>query len=229
MEKINHAKQYSDEEIISLIRDGNPAMFELLIRRYNPYLYKVGRSYGFDHQYTEDIMQESYISAYKSLHTFESRSAFKTWLMRIMLNHCFKKRQKEKASRVTLAESLSEVYLQTAMNKMNVSDVDKNMINKELINVIEEALQKLPEEYKLVFTLRSINGFSTRETSELLNLTESNVKVRLNRAKALLRKEVERKYSPNEIFEFNLVYCDRIVQRVLDFIIQQAEKKTDEL
>ncbi len=91
-------------------------------------------------------------------------------------------------------------------------------MNKELGCVLENALYKIPEDYRMVFTLRELNGLSILETTEALNITETNVKVRLNRAKKMLRSEIEKMYSPNDIFEFNLVYCDAMVINVMNKI-----------
>src|ERR1700733_14030648 len=94
MEKEKIREQYSDIEVIHKILNGEPAMFEILIRRNNPFLYKVGRSYNYNHQDTQDLMQDTFIDAYINLSKFENRSSFKTWLIKIMLNNCFKKKQK---------------------------------------------------------------------------------------------------------------------------------------
>jgi len=72
----------------------------------------------------------------------------------------------------------------------------------------------------MVFSLRELNGMSVHETSTALNITETNVKVRLNRAKTMLRKKVEKMYSAEDIFAFNLIYCDRIVIKVMESIIK---------
>ena len=72
--------------------------------------------------------------------------------------------------------------------------------------------------YRLVFVLREIEGFNVAETAQLLNISTVNVKVRLNRAKAMLQKQLEKMYSSAEIYEFNLVYCDRLVKRIFDQI-----------
>ena len=100
----------------------------------------------------------------------------------------------------------------------NQSNTEKNVLNKELGQVLESALNAIPEEYRMVFAMRELNGLSSAETAEALSITESNVKVRLNRTKALLRSEIEKIYSPDDIFEFNLVYCDRIVENVMNKI-----------
>jgi RNA polymerase sigma factor (sigma-70 family) len=86
-------EHYTDSEVIQEILSGNSALFEILIRRYNTFLYKAGRGYGYDHQDTEDMMQETFISSFQSLTTFENRSSFKTWIIKIMLNQCHHKSQ----------------------------------------------------------------------------------------------------------------------------------------
>ncbi len=98
------------------------------------------------------------------------------------------------------------------------NDTEKNVGNRELNSVIENAIERIPVDYRLVFTLREMNGMSVNETAKVLEITETNVKVRLNRAKGLLRKEVEKMYSPEEIYSFNLIYCDKIVAKVMERI-----------
>lgn len=205
--------QYSDEEVIAKILSGENALYEIIIRRYNPYLYKTGRSYGFDHADTEDLMQETYLNAYKYLRSFGNRSSFKTWIVKIMLNQCYQKKTKaalQTASVIPFTHEIAEPMLPA-----NHSDTGRTVIRKELKNVVENALQQIPEDYRLVFSLRELTGLNTAETSDALNISESNVKVRLNRAKTMLRSEIEKMYSPAEIFEFNLIYCDRMVERVM--------------
>ena len=91
-------------------------------------------------------------------------------------------------------------------------------MNRELNHVIEKSLSKVPVEYRMVFSLREISGLNVAETAEALNITESNVKVRLNRAKNMLRKEIEQIYNAEDIFEFNLIYCNEVVNGVMEKI-----------
>ena len=77
-----NVQQYADTEVIKDILSGNTALFEILIRRYNPFLYKIGRSYGFNHHDTEDLMQEAFVNSYLNLRQFAERSSFKTWCTR---------------------------------------------------------------------------------------------------------------------------------------------------
>jgi len=96
------------------------------------------------------------------------------------------------------------------------TDTNKTVANRELHLVIENALKQVPIDYRIVFSLREINGLNVLETAEALCISESNVKVRLNRAKTMLRKEIEKAYTAEDIFEFNLKYCDAMVSRVMN-------------
>ncbi len=206
--------EYTDSEIIGKVVSGDLGLFEILIRRYNPHLYKTGRAYNYSHEDTQDLMQETFIDAYFSLSKFESRSAFKTWIVKIMLNNCYRRQQKSSFKneiRSNINEDASPLF-------SSPTDTGKTVMNKELNRVIERALSEIPENYRVVFILREINGMNVAETAEALNLTESNVKVRLNRAKTMLRGEIEKSYSPDEIFEFNLVYCNAVVKNVMERI-----------
>jgi RNA polymerase sigma factor (sigma-70 family) len=216
MNKLTPVEQYSDTEIVSRILSGEIALYEILIRRYNPYLFKTGRSYGFNHADTEDLMQEAYLSAYTQLHTFEQRSSFKTWLVRIMLNRCYQEKRKFRVQMETTDVPLHE----NAMPMFTHSHTDTGRVttNKELGRVLEHALQQIPEPLRMVFSLRELSGMSTAEVSEALAISAANVKVRLNRARGMLRSEIEKMYSAEDIYEFNLVYCDRIVERVMNRI-----------
>lgn len=216
-------EQYDDTEIIQKIIGGEVALYEILIRRYNSFLYKIGRSYRFNHQDTEDLMQETYLSAYCNLKKFENRSSFKTWFTRIMLNQCYQRKHKPSFKNELVSDDLhtekSNVMFQHSSNN------EKITVNKELGRVLENAIHEIPEDYRIVFTLRELNGLSVAETAEAIDISESNVKVRLNRAKTMLRSEIEKMYSPQEIFEFNLVYCDGMVKKVMAKINELIKQK----
>jgi RNA polymerase sigma-70 factor (ECF subfamily) len=214
MQLIKQPDTIPEVELLNRIGNGERELFEILIRRNNPYLYKIGMSYGFKHEDVEDLMQETFISAYLNLEKFESRSSFKTWLTRIMLNQCYQKAQKPSFKLEKPNDILTEKT--TPMFESNRStDTYKSVLNNELNNIIGNAITSIPLEYRMVFSLRELNGMSTAETAETLDISETNVKVRLNRAKRMLREKVEKMYSPEDIFEFNLIYCDRIVEGVM--------------
>jgi RNA polymerase sigma-70 factor (ECF subfamily) len=177
----------------------------------------VGVSYGYRHEDVEDLMQETFIAAYLNLEKFENRSTFKTWITRIMLNQCYQKMQKLSFKNEIVNDMLNEKTT-PMFESSRSSDTYRYVLNNELSNIIGNALISIPLEYRMVFSLRELNGMSTAETAEALEISETNVKARLNRAKHMLREKVEKLYTPEEIFEFNLIYCDRIVDKVMKVI-----------
>ena len=213
---LDHKTQpLSDIDIIQIVLTGQIQLYELIVKRYNSYLYKIGKTYGFGHQDVQDIMQETYVNAYRSLSKFKRESTFKTWITRIMLNNCYHKKQKLKIKKEVSTESLELIKnVQLTRETMRQSKT----VNNELGTIIEKAILDLPEKYKIIFTLRELNSLSISETSSALGISPGNVKIRLSRAKNLLRNEIEKMYSPQEIFELNLIYCDEIVQNVMTAI-----------
>lgn len=196
----------SEEELIGRILTGEKRLFELLIRKYNQRLYRIGMSILEDEAETEDAMQTAYINAYEHLSGFEQRSSFGTWLTRIMLNQCYEQKRKSKRILINFEQPDNFVNMNTAVNEL---------ANKELSNALQQAIEKLPEKYRLVFVLREIEDLSVRETSAALNIEESNVKVRLNRAKTMLRENLN-SYMKDYVYSFHLTKCDRIVSHVLN-------------
>jgi len=205
-------EKITETEIIERILDGEKSLYEIIVRRFNPYLYKVGRSYNYNHEDTQDLMQETFIDAYKNLLQFEGRSNFKTWIIRIMMNNCYRKKAKSSFK--------NEIIIDVKDNSRPMftnsdTDTDKMIQNRELGHIIENALGKIPFDYRIAFSLREITGLNVSETASLLNISEANVKVRLNRSKAMLRTQIENIYTIRKPFEFNLIYCDAIVENVM--------------
>ncbi|RYY38748.1 MAG: sigma-70 family RNA polymerase sigma factor [Chitinophagaceae bacterium] len=197
----------SDEELVQRVCAGEMVLFELLIRRYNGLLYKVARSYGFGHEDAEDLMQETHLAAYTNLKGFRRAASYRTWLTRIHLNRCYHKQRKEE-QRTPVPEATTEP----------VGDAALDVTRRELGRVIEESLQALPLCYRSVFVLREVEGFSVAEVADLLGITPVNVKVRSNRARALLQKGLEQRYSKADLYAFHLKYCDKIVHYVIERI-----------
>jgi RNA polymerase sigma factor (sigma-70 family) len=215
---LNHIDVDNDDAVIEKIRNGNPALFEVLIRRYNPVIYKIARSYGFNHQDAEDLMQDTHVAAYTQLSKFEHRASYKTWISRIMINRCLYKLKYGYFKNEVPSEQIPESNSLPMYIKGNESQTEDVILNRELTKALEESLQNIPVNYRTVFVLREMEGFSVAETAELLNITPINVKVRLNRAKALLQNEIEKFYTHTELYTFNQIYCDAIVQKVFEKI-----------
>lgn len=206
-----HSDLIPDEEIIDRILGGEPRLYEIIMRRYNAMLYRVGMSMINNDAEVEDIMQVTYIKAYENLHKFEKRAAFSTWLTRILINEALY--QLKKSKRKMSIELNDETHGAGRVNTAAGSPVH-TLLNKELSHILEHALVQLPEKYRMVFVLREMENMSIGQTVEILNITEANVKVRLNRAKTMLRDTLGSYYKNESIYHFHLTRCDRIVNNV---------------
>jgi RNA polymerase sigma factor (sigma-70 family) len=195
-----------DGVIIDRILKGEKNLFELIIRRYNQRLYRIGMSMLNDDAEAEDAMQSSYISAYEHLPGFENRAAFATWLTRIMLNECLgRKKAKQRLKALVENQPEKNKYMEAP---------DQVLVNRELRSVLENAVAQLPEKYRLVFVLREMEDLSVKETSDTLRIGEPNVKVRLSRAKIMLRENLQG-YMKNQVYHFHLTRCDAMAAVVL--------------
>ncbi len=196
----------NDEEIIERIIKGEKNLFENLIHKYNQRLYRIGMSIINDHNEVQDIMQTAYLNAYLHLLDFKKESGFSTWLMRIMINESLLRKKKMKKQQQVIKANSNATHQETPLN---------SLINKDLKIVLEKAVSELPEKYRLAFVLREIEGLNIKETMEVLNLSESNVKVRVSRAKKMLRDSLPDYFKSIEIFDLDLIECDKIIKAVM--------------
>ena len=204
---ISPSDQLQEAALVSRILAGEKRLYEIIMRRYNQRLYRIGMSVLNNDADAEDAMQTAYIKAYEHLAQFRQQSSLSTWLIRIMINECLA--QKKIKQRFDNGEI--EKYLQ---NKSSMKTPAHVLMNKELNDALENAIAQLPEKYRLVFMLREIEELSVKETGDALDLEESNVKVRLNRAKTMLRENLNG-YLKEHIYSFHLSRCDVIVNNVL--------------
>jgi len=203
----------TDDDIVARVRAGETALFEELMRRYNQRVYRVARAIIKDETEAEDIMQQAYVNAFTHLDQFEKRATFSTWLTRIAIYEALGRRRRSRP-----AASLSEDEDGEAIPLMDTArpDPERQAYASELKTLIEDAVDALPENYRAVFMLREVEGLSTAETAEGLDLGEEAVKTRLHRARAMLRRELYARAGGNtaDAFTFHLSRCDRVVEGV---------------
>ncbi|HEX2628134.1 MAG TPA: sigma-70 family RNA polymerase sigma factor [Chitinophagaceae bacterium] len=198
-------EQQPDEVVVKRILLGEKKLYELIVRRYNQRLFRIGMTMLGIETEAEDAMQESYINAYKQLAGFEHRSSFGTWLTRIMINECIVRQKKKQRSKQAMEQQPNHIAIS--------NPPDHALANKELAAVLQQAIQQLPDKYRLIFVLREIEHLSVRQASEVTGIEESNVKVRLNRAKLMLRETLGGSLK-DHIYSFHLSRCDAMVGRV---------------
>lgn len=214
-ERILVEPDLSDEAAIKRVLEGEKGVYAVIMRRYNQRLFRIARTFIRDEDEIEDVIQDAYIKAYEQLHRFEFRSRFSTWLTRILINEALARVRSRKRSSPLPQDGQSEYGHQFFRNDDTPME---RLMNAELKEILEKAVDGLPEKYRLVYMMREVEGMSVAETSDCLSITQTNVKVRLNRAKEMLRETISGFYQNREVFEFNLVRCDRIVKGVLERI-----------
>lgn len=207
------ADNIPDHEIISKIGQGEKNLYALIVRRYNQRLYRIAMSIVNDEREAEDIMQAAYINAYENLGKFAFKASFSTWLTRILINESLL-RLKIRAKSINMNEASMdmEFYQQ---HKIEVKTPVTELLNLELKVALEEAIRRLPEKYRTVFIMREIENMNTAETQACLDISEVNVKVRLNRAKVMLKNSLSRLYKKEDILQFHLTRCKGMVLQVM--------------
>jgi RNA polymerase sigma-70 factor, ECF subfamily len=203
-------RELDDTEVIARVLGGETALYEIIMRRYNERLYRVARAILRDDSEAEDVMQDAYVRAYRNLAQFEGRSAFTTWLTRIAVNEALQRRkQRLKMEPIEAEDHIMEL---AALG----DSPEQNYGRQEITGILEQAIAALPEQYRVVYMLREVEEMSTEETAEALALSEENVRIRLHRARGLLKKYLVEKagLAARHAYPFHLSRCDRVVANV---------------
>jgi RNA polymerase sigma factor (sigma-70 family) len=198
--------------VIRDIRNGDNTAYEKIMRRYNQQLYRIGVAYLGAEDLVEDVMQNTYLKAWYHLPQFKADAAFSTWLIRIMINECkqaIRRKDKERTAYRKWVQDKNAVYDQ---------DIQKSLMQKEMKEMMQQAILQLPLKYRTVFICREVEQLSTEETATCLEISIQNVKVRLLRAKAMIRKELLQSLQGQELFEFFAPRCDKVVSGVMQQI-----------
>jgi RNA polymerase sigma-70 factor (ECF subfamily) len=200
-----------DDELVRRVRSGETALFEVLMRRYNPRLFRVARAILRDDHEAEDVMQQAYVNAFVHLEQFAGRASFATWLTRIAAHEAIARaRQRDRIAVLDASESGEET-------RGTGPDPEHQAYAAELRRLLESAVDGLPESHRLVFMLREVEGLNTAETAECLEISEETVKTRLHRSRAMLRHDLLERtgaVTPGA-FQFHLSRCDRVVAGVM--------------
>ena len=213
------AAPMSDEEVVRRVLAGETALFEIIMRRYNQRLYRVTRAILRDDAEAEDVMQDAYVRAYEHLSQFAGRAQFSTWLTRIAIHEALARAQRRKRT-----DQLGVTEWSDGEGEVNVPATSPNPEEQvsaaELGKALESAILAIPDPYRLVLMMRDVEQLSTIETAAALELSEENVKVRLHRARAMVRKQLfaQAGVEAPRAFGFMGDRCDRVVARVMERI-----------
>jgi RNA polymerase sigma-70 factor (ECF subfamily) len=203
----------SDEDVIRQVLAGNTAIFELLMRRYNERVYRAARAIVRDEQEAEDVMQQAYFNAFSHLRQFNGAARFSTWLTRIAINEALA-RVRRRGRYETFDDELSNV--EPFMSHNVPDNPERQAFTGELRGLLERAIDTLPNGMREVFVLREVEGLSTSEVAESLDVSEDVVKNRLSRGRAALRRVLFERTGATapDAFRFYRPRCDRVVAKV---------------
>jgi RNA polymerase sigma-70 factor, ECF subfamily len=208
-----------DAELVrrALARDG--AAFRAIMQKHNRRLYRIARGILRNNADAEDAVQDAYVSAFTNLGSYRGESALATWLCRIVMNEALGRLQRK---RTTLdiaapeaARSEAEI-IQFPLSTPN-DDPERTMAQRQILQLVEQATDNMPEPFRLVFVARVIEGMSVEETSELLGIKPETVKTRLHRARRLLRDHLDKQIGPvlMDAFPFAGRRCERMTAAVM--------------
>ena len=207
--------EISDEEVVRRVVAGERELFELLLRRYNQRIYRSVWAILRNPDDAEDVMQQAYVNAYRHLHQFEGRSSFATWMTKIAMREAAARNRKT----VSLLHLVREPEGESTMNDIREPspDPEARAVTADLMQHVEAEVAALPEAYRVVLLLREVEGLSTEETAECLEVSVEVVKTRLYRARTMLRDALYRRAGVglHTIFSFGSSRCDRLVAKVM--------------
>ena len=208
-----------DAELVrrAVARDGGA--LRAIMKIYNRRLYRLARGIVRNDAEAEDVVQEAYFRAFTHLGDFRGDSSLATWLSRIAINEALGRlrSQRPTVDLVTFEAQRTPAEIIRFPLTSKSDDPEQTMAQRQILQLVEEATDKLPEVYRVVFITRVIEGMSVEETAEILNLRPETVKTRLHRARRLVREQLDKQIGPvlMDAFPFAGRRCERVTTTVL--------------
>jgi len=216
-----HAKSAYAPDDLALVQRalaGEGNAFRLIMRRNNQRLYRLARGIVHDDSEAEDVVQEAYVRAFAHLRDFRGDASLSTWLSRIAINEALG-RVRSARRRADLDPGVeTPTEAQVIPFPLNAEfDPERNVAQRQIVQLVEAAIDALPDEFRTVFVARVVEGLSIEETADLLDIVPETVKTRLHRARVMIRKQLDRQIGPVllEAFPFAGRRCDRLVAAVV--------------
>jgi RNA polymerase sigma-70 factor (ECF subfamily) len=207
------------EGLVALARTGEEPAVRTLMQMHNRRLFRLARSVLRDDAEAEDVVQATYVQAFTGLTGFRGDAAFSTWLTRIALNEALGRVRRRRPT-----VELSDIETEQEAGRVLIfphspapPSPEAEAARRQVREVLEQAIDQLPDSFRLVFVLRDVEGLSIEETAESLGVVAETVKTRLHRARKLMRAAVEKAISPSfsELFPVGGDHCARISDRVI--------------
>jgi RNA polymerase sigma factor (sigma-70 family) len=219
----------SGEDDLTLARRvaaGDRRVFELLMRRYNRRLYRLARAYLRDDADAKDALQDAYLSAYRSIGQFRGDAALATWFSRLVLNACAaRKRRSTRRENIVPLVNFHHHMNEIAVIPDSGQGPENLLARAQIRGVLEQKVSELPEIFRVVFVLRSVEELSVEEIADALCIAQETVRSRHFRAKGMLRESLAKDIdlAEGEIYEFGGLHCDGIVAGVLSRLGDDAD------
>ena len=213
----NISAMASETDLVSRARTRDEAAIRAILQANNRRLYRIARGILRNDTEAEDVVQETYVRALTHLDSFRGESSLSTWLSRIAMNEAMGRLRGQRSVLHGDSRLLDRPEADIIPFPSAPSDPEKSMAQRQIQEVVERAIDELPEPFRLVFITRVMEEMTIGETAELLSIKPETVKTRLHRARAMLRDNVENKIGPvvMEAFPFAGRRCDRLTEAVL--------------
>jgi RNA polymerase sigma-70 factor, ECF subfamily len=181
----------TDKELIKRFQEGDQLSFEELISRYSAKAFSLATRLTRNQEDAEEVLQDVFVTVFRKIDGFEGKSSFSSWLYRVTVNSALMKLRKRRQDQsIPMDEVLSQVANKASTRSTFFTEGEAGRTRAEISAALEEAIVSLPDEYRPVFVLRDIDGLSSKEVSEILDLSVPAVKSRLHRSRLMLRKKL---------------------------------------
>lgn len=206
-----------EADLVRRAASGEAEAIRQIIRAHNQRLYRLVRAILRSNADAEDVLQEAYLHAFSALKGFEGASSLSTWLSRIAINAALMRLRAQLRMRRAAATARMEAEIVPFPLSSSTADPERVMAQRQLLHLVEEATDALPDIFRLVFVARVVEGLSMEETAALLGLSHATVKTRLHRARRLVRAQLEERIGPVlvDAFPFAGKRCDRLTEAVV--------------
>lgn len=206
----------NEDAVIGRIKAGDTQAYEIIMRRYNQRLYRIARGILMNESDAEDAVQDAYVRAFYNLKRYKSTGNFGAWLSRIVVNEALMRKRKLKTDKFNEYKPGDEVNGMNHAPLVSYRDPIDLAAEDEIVKLVENAIDTLPDDFRVVFVMRSIEQMSVNETAGILDIKASTVKTRHFRARQLIQAELKSQIDSAELraYEFAGVRCNMIVRNV---------------
>jgi len=220
------SSSHVDTDLVRAAQEGSASAARLIVRRHNQRLYRVARAIVRDDTEAEDVLQEAYLSAFRSLTSFRADASLSTWLTRIVANKAIGRLKRgEMAISLDALDKIDWVQAEVVGMPHFDLDPERTATRSQVRELLERAIDNLPTSFRVVFVLRLVEQLSVKEAASSLGIPEETVKTRLHRAKKLMREQLQTELGSalTDTFPFHDPRCAAFTDALLACLAQNGE------